>query len=1009
MKKEKKQEKSDKTVEFLIENPEQRHEQAGEQAVTDEPAGRYEIIEELAHGGSGKIFVAFDRHIGRKIAMKELISDSVKPPSDNDDPQTTAIRNRFLREAKLTGRLEHPAIVPVYEIGRHPNGAFYYTMRLIKGENLLQAIRKCNSPEERLELLPHFFNICNAVAYSHSKGVINRDLKPSNVMIGEFGETVVLDWGLAKIKDSDETVFVRHENFGVGETVVGQAIGTPSYMPPEQAEGKIGEIDEHSDIYSLGAILYQILTGVAPFSGRTTEEIIRKVLNEKVENAAKRNREVPPELAAIADKALSKKKKDRYANVGEMLEDLSSYMSGRKVRVYRYSLFESLKFTASRHKTVALSSLAIIFIAVVAAIQTAIALNRETAAREEAEHGRMMANYRTAQAFSEKSDKLDAGKSYIASRVYAAAAMYYNPLNKKSPEYNQDFSINSENGEDILSSAASKFYIKNFHRGAVFEKDTNVGCKISAAAASEGGNIIATGCDNGEVSLFSFPNLTKIDKFDLKNGVKRFRFSHDGRKLDVLLSNGEVVETNIADKTIRPLNAQEFETNHGILRSTNLKLYQKEKDFIVFSTVSQDGRTLFAGTDKGKIAVVSTETGEVGNILTFRNSPITEINSQKEENLLISASKEGKAVVWDMHKLIPLFVIDGHNSPLSSAFFIGNKHIATAGEDGLLRIWKRHGKKETELFDSKFSGLRKALLVKDFTAVTLNGENKISIVSKNGNFPPEEYEESFLISDFDISKEARFLAVAGRDGTLKVYDREKKIRKETVFREEEILSVKISPDSTLALVSSRSSLHLVRLETFETKSVKCENQAAQSISLSPDGKKSAAVCSGEIRFFSLPGLVLENKIGIDGRKAWAIEFMPNSNIVAGFDKGILSHINTSSNSIIDFSGKFDETSYIAVSKDGLFVATTSETAAVKLWSIRDHKLLFTISTDKKPSCVFFEPDENLLGICDEDNLKFYPIDAPDLNLTATELLHKMEKEAGMELKDFYLEIPKSGE
>jgi len=965
MEKEKFQEKSDKTVEFLIEKPDLQPEKAVETAVTDEPQGRYEIVEELAHGGSGKVLVVFDRHIGRKIAMKELISDSIKPPSENDDPQKTAMRNRFLREAKLTGRLEHPAIVPVYEIGRHQNGAFYYTMRLIKGKTLLQAIRKCASLEERLELLPYFYNVCNAVAYSHSKGVINRDLKPANVMIGEFGETVVLDWGLAKLKDSDEIVFVQHENFGVGETVVGQAIGTPSYMPPERAEGKIAEIDELSDIYSLGAILYQILTGIPPFSGKTVDEIIRKVMTEKVENATKRNKDIPPELAAIAEKALSKKKKDRYSSVSAMLDDLTSYFSGKKVGVYRYSLFETLKHAAVHHKAVALSSLVIFIIAILATIQIAIALKKETAARAEAEHGKITANYRTAQAFIEKSDKLEAEKNYIASRVYAAAALLYNPANKKSPEYNPEFAARLGISEDMISKAASKFYIKNFHRGAVFEKDTFVGCKISVAAASEEGNIIAAGCENGEVSLFTFPDLKRIYKFDLKNGVKKFHFSSDAKKLDVLLSNDEIFEINIAEKKAEP------------------------------------------SAETGKTDIFSPETKEVENILPFGNAPVTKINFKKGIDLFITASKEGKATVWDAVELMPLFVIDGHNSPLAAAFFVGNEHIATAGEEGFLRIWKKLGKKETKLFDFTFPDLRKALLVKGFTAVTLSGDSKISIVSKNEDSVPETYEENFQISDFDVSNDAGFLVVAGKDGAFKLYDRVKKERKEMNFAGEEILSVKISPDSGLVLVSSVLGLHLVDLETFETKDAKCENPVPQGIVFSPDGKKSAAVCGGEIQFFSIPKFTAENKIGIEGRKALSIEFMRDSTIVAGFDKGILSHIDTSSNSIIDFSGKFDKAARIAVSKEGFFVASTEENAAVKLWNAREHKLMLTISTDKKPECVFFEPEENLLGICDGENLKFYPVDAPDLKLSSRELLRKMEKEAGMELKDFYLEIPES--
>ncbi|MBP5405936.1 protein kinase [bacterium] len=1007
MKKEKNQEKSNKTIEFLIEKSDLITETDGDKTVTDESEGRYEIIEELARGGSGRVLGVMDRHIGRKIAMKELLSDSVKPPSENEDPQKTAMRNRFLREAKLTGRLEHPAIIPVYEIGRHQNGTFYYTMRLIKGKTLLQAIRKCDSLEERLELLPYFYNVCNAVAYSHSKGVINRDLKPSNVMIGEFGETVVLDWGLAKLKGSDEMIFMQYENFGVGETIVGQAIGTPSYMPPEQAEGKIEEIDELSDIYSLGAILYQILTGIPPFSGKSVDEIIRKVLTEKVENATKRNKDIPPELAAIAGKALSKKKKERYAAVGEMLEDLSSYLSGRKVRVYRYSLFESLKFAASRHKAVATSSFIILAVAVIAAIYIMMALNRETKAREEAEHGRMMANYRTAQAFSEKSDKLEAGKSYIASRVYAAAAMYYNPLNKKSPEYNPDFSVNSDEGIDILSSAVSKFYMKNFHRGAVFEKDTFTGCRISAAAASEDGKVIATGCRGGEVTLFSFPDLSRIYKFDLRNAVKEFRFSPDGEKLEVLLSNSEAAEINIVEKTVTASVGKGFEADSAVLEAAKSNLYQKENDFITSAAPCSYGKSLIAGTEKGHIAVFSSETGEISNTLSFRSSPILSISCRSSENLFITASKEGKAVVWDLLKLIPLFAIDGHDSAVVSAFFIGNDFIATAGEEGFLRIWKKYVKKETGLFKSTFSGLRKALLVKGFTAVTQNGENKISIVSKNDGFLSEEYEENFPISDFHVSKDGRFLAVAGKNGILKLYDREKKETKELKTGNEEILSVKISPDSAFVSLSCGEKIRLVRLENFETKTAECGNPALQGLGFAPDGKKLAAICSGEIRFFSIPELIEENKIGIEGRNAQSLEFIRNSNIAVGFDKGTLSHIDTSNNSIIDFRGKLDETAKIAVSEDGLFVATTDENAAVRIWDVNEHKLIFAIPTDKEPACVFFEPEQNLTGICDGENLKFYPIEAPDLNLPAFELLRRMEKEAGMKLNDFYLEIPKS--
>jgi len=175
---------------------------SSDRLITDESPGRYVVQGEVARGGAGRVLITLDRHLGREIAMKELLLD-LKDKRDGKksmDPHTVSLRNRFLREARVTGQLEHPSIVPVYEIGKHPDGVFYYTMRMVKGQTLSKAIKKAMELENRIELLQHFYNICNAVAYAHSKGVINRDLKPSNVMIGEFGETVVLDWGLAKVK-----------------------------------------------------------------------------------------------------------------------------------------------------------------------------------------------------------------------------------------------------------------------------------------------------------------------------------------------------------------------------------------------------------------------------------------------------------------------------------------------------------------------------------------------------------------------------------------------------------------------------------------------------------------------------------------------------------------------------------------------------------------------------------------------------------------------------------------
>ncbi|MBR6422491.1 protein kinase [bacterium] len=996
---------SDKTVEFLVESGEPELEKL--KTVTDEMPGRYEVIEELARGGSGRILVVLDRHVGRKIAMKELLSDISKTPAKTDDPQVTAIRNRFLREARVTGRLEHPSIVPVYEIGCHADGSFYYTMRLVKGTTLLSAIKRSGDVSDRLSLLPHFYHVCNAVAYAHSKGVINRDLKPSNVMIGEFGETVVLDWGLAKIKGSAETIFVRHEDEEIGKTVVGQAIGTPSYMPPEQAEGNIGEIDEISDIYSLGAILYQILTGKTPFTGKTTDEIIRKVLNEDVENAVKKDKEIPPELAAIAQKALSKSKENRYASVGEMLDDLSAYMSGRKVDVYHYSVFESLKFVAAHHKSAFIAGILIFVITFVAVLQISVSFHRTNIARQDAERGKITANYRTAQAFSEKSNKLDSEKSYIASRIYAAAAMYYNPLNKKSPEYSPGFSAHSGDTEEMLSSAASKFYIKNFHRGATFERDISIGCKLTSAALSHDEKIIAAGCDNGTVTLFNFPALSEIYKFDLEGRVSDFAFSNDDKKVLVSLPEDKNFIIDIQAKTAESSFGRTFGGNSSEFENLFLKWYQKENDKISAFALSPDGKTLLSGTESGRIAVFSTERKELLNTLTFRNSAITDIHFQKDATHFVTASKEGKIVVWDAEKLEPLFVVDGHDSAVSAAFFVGDDKLVSAGEDGLLRVWKRHGREVTRLFDVTSEDIRKAAFLKGLGAIAVLSGNKISVVSKNEGILFEQ-KEDFKVADAGVSSYGRYVVVAEKGTMLRLYDRESKEKKEIELKEE-IRSVDFSPDSDHAAVRGDTEILLVSFEKDEVKSSRCVRDSAVRPVFSPGGKKLAVLCGGTITIFSVPDFSVSGEVKIEGRKTVALEFMPDSTLLAGFDKGTLSRIDTYDNSVMDFSGRFDATDKIAVSYDGTFAATVAAHNGVRIWNVPEHRLFLTIATEKEPSSLVFVHGKNYLGICTGGQIRFYPLEAPDLELPPAKLLRKMELEAGMELKDLYLETLTSEE
>jgi len=223
----------------------------------DDP-DRYEQVAEHARGGLGRVIRAVDKRLGRTVAVKELL---------RHDEWHEA---RFVREALITARLEHPGIVPVHEAGRWPNGAPYYVMKLVEGRTLKEVFAQTKKLGERLALLAHVIAIADAVGYAHSAGVIHRDLKPSNVIIGEFGETIVVDWGLARDTRRDgvpepSTDLVRA--VGSASTISGKVVGTPAYMAPEQARGEL--VDERADVYAIGAVLYELLAGTVPHADST--------------------------------------------------------------------------------------------------------------------------------------------------------------------------------------------------------------------------------------------------------------------------------------------------------------------------------------------------------------------------------------------------------------------------------------------------------------------------------------------------------------------------------------------------------------------------------------------------------------------------------------------------------------------------------------------------------------------------------------------------------------------
>jgi tetratricopeptide (TPR) repeat protein len=342
----------------------------------------YRLEGEFARGGMGRILLAFDRRLGRMVAVKELHPGA-----------GPGARGRFVREALVTARLQHPAIVPVYEAGRWPEGLPFYAMKLVEGRSLDARIRGCVDLGERLALLPHFIAVADAVAYAHGQRVVHRDLKPANVLVGPFGETVVVDWGLARVLDQADTP--EHEPVAApgsadGRTVTGTVLGTPQFMPPEQARGEA--VDERADVYALGAMLYFLLTGAAPHAGTSSAEVLASAAAGRPEPVERREPEAPADLVAIVNKAMAPGASDRYPTALELATDLRRFQTGQLVSAYRYSTRELVRRFVRRHRGAVLVAAALSALLAIAVAAGFVGVRRQARVAEaQRDHARAAA------------------------------------------------------------------------------------------------------------------------------------------------------------------------------------------------------------------------------------------------------------------------------------------------------------------------------------------------------------------------------------------------------------------------------------------------------------------------------------------------------------------------------------------------------------------------------------------------------------------------------------------
>jgi len=384
---------------------------------------RFRILRPHAQGGLGTVFVALDSELKREVALKQIRD------SHADDPVS---RQRFVAEAEITGGLEHPGVVPVYGLGTDAVGRPYYAMRFIKGESLKEAVegfhRRANRKSPSLpvgegqsgattgtpagsrdlefrKLLRRFLDVCNAIDYAHSRGVIHRDLKPSNIIVGKHGETLVVDWGLAKVVGrADPSVAeqtLAPSSSGSSETLPGSALGTPAYMSPEQARGDLAKLGPRSDVYCLGATLYCLLTGKPPFSGDGVGEILHAVQEGQYPRPSQHDPSVDKALDAVCVKAMAARPEDRYATPKALADDIERWLADEPVTAWREPLSRRAGRWARRHRTAVTSLAASVTVALAGTVAVLAVQTQANGRLQQANSQLMIANGRVTKANAE--------------------------------------------------------------------------------------------------------------------------------------------------------------------------------------------------------------------------------------------------------------------------------------------------------------------------------------------------------------------------------------------------------------------------------------------------------------------------------------------------------------------------------------------------------------------------------------------------------------------------------
>ncbi|MBI2423414.1 MAG: protein kinase [Candidatus Hydrogenedentes bacterium] len=949
-------------------NPEEMAGQLRKTVALREAPDRYVTVRMHDEGGMGRVYLVHDAYLDREIALKELRIEGEDfdshAPAGSTLAHSQSDTARFLHEAQITARLEHPSIVPIYEVGRRDDGAYYYTMRFVHGRTLRDVIRGEERLEGRLRLLTHFVTLCQAIAYAHHRGILHRDIKPANIMIGEYGETMVIDWGLATAVANGAARARDGKSASCQDAVPAAAtpfsssnapLGTPYYMPPEQAAGRLEEVDIRSDVYSLGAVLYEILAGKHPFGGHTKQEVLDQVLQGDLHPLEQAVPEVPPELAQICRKAMARRPEDRYAKADELAEDIIRYQTGALVQVYKYSFFELLWKHYRRRRTVvniaAAGILAVLLIAVYSYAQIYRAREREVQQRKaaeqardsallaerrasEAQHGEALARERAEQeayvARMQLAQQFEAGGDYEGLRTVLEETV----PGFRGWEWDYLHAISDEASHTLRGHSSVVNWLQ---------------------FSPEGARALSFGADQS-IRVWDLIAGTPLSMIDPQaNRASLACWTPDGQSIAVSTWNGQILFFDPATaQQLRVLNAESVRINYMCFSIDKERLYTASDDGVLGEWDWQRG-VLLRSQDLGQGAIARIFPDHAGRLL-FTESAVPNVTAWRTDDFTIAGSAPGRfgAVSGDDALLCTVTGTDISIAPLSqegpprswrahdelvssTGFLPGSHTLVSNGIAGTVRAWNADTGEQRFQLPLPDSACRAVVNATTGELAVLSARGRISLWdSKDGTLLGHLHGHTGNVVSGVFSPDGSRLVTSGMDLSIRVWEEAERTRDVLSTLQSSVRKLAMRPDgkeltaglydSTINTIDPQSLTRHHVLGAFTLGGV-------GALAYRADGRQLAA-CLGDsgVAVFDAENHRLEQYLYTMGSIASCAYIGDTTRLVLNPHYGPIQVIDTGTGETTATFEQHDTApSIMAVSETGDWIAVGSDSGELTVW------------------------------------------------------------------------------